>query len=189
MASYDNKEWQATPPWNQETPLQSLNNLRGLLHNPPDALQSELPDSFPYVQGRLNATDTFTDLHTLILLNPQVQSFSWSRRRSKSQRVLALVAWLLSFCAFCFFSNKTKQLLTSYWHTFSNFFTPFSNSNIDFSSSEHLTIIFWLSVIPTKGDVFGTVFAFSLLFVFCHLFRAHVGCVMIWVFFISFYHN
>ena len=29
----------------------SLNNLRGLLHNPPNALQSELPDSFPYVQG------------------------------------------------------------------------------------------------------------------------------------------
>ena len=51
MASYEYKEWQATPPWNQETPLQSLNNLRGLLHNPPDALQSELPDSFPYVQG------------------------------------------------------------------------------------------------------------------------------------------
>ena len=51
MASYEHKEWQATPPWNQETPLQSLNNLRGLLHNPPNALQSELPDSFPYVQG------------------------------------------------------------------------------------------------------------------------------------------
>ena len=52
MASYENKEWQATPPWNlQETPLQSLNNLRGLLHNPPNALQSELLDSFPYVQG------------------------------------------------------------------------------------------------------------------------------------------
>jgi len=52
MASYDhNEEWQAAPPWNQETPLQSLNNLRGLLHNPPESLQSELPDSFPYVQG------------------------------------------------------------------------------------------------------------------------------------------
>ena len=51
MATYESKEWQATPPWNQETPLQSLNNLRGLLQNPPDALQKELPDSFPYVQG------------------------------------------------------------------------------------------------------------------------------------------
>ena len=51
MATYESKKWQATPPWNQETPLQSLNNLRGLLQNPPDALQSELPDSFPYVQG------------------------------------------------------------------------------------------------------------------------------------------
>lgn len=52
MASYDHQmEWQAAPPWNQETPLQSLNSLRGLLHNPPDALQGELPDSFPYIQG------------------------------------------------------------------------------------------------------------------------------------------
>ena len=52
MASYDYQmEWQASPPWNQESPLQSLNSLRGLLHNPPDALQGELPDSFPYVQG------------------------------------------------------------------------------------------------------------------------------------------
>ena len=86
----------------------------------------------------LNATDTFTDLHTLLLLNPQVQSFSWSRRRSKSQRVLALVAWLFLFCAFWFFfeahETATDQLL--------NFFTPFSNSNIDFSSSEHLTLLF-----------------------------------------------
>lgn len=55
MATYGNtNEWQASPPRNQETPLQSLNNLRSLLHNPPESLQSQLPDSFPYVQGLMD---------------------------------------------------------------------------------------------------------------------------------------
>ena len=31
--------------------IAEFEQLRGLLHNPPDALQSELPDSFPYIQG------------------------------------------------------------------------------------------------------------------------------------------
>lgn len=49
MTSYGNSgDWQPSPPWN-ETPLTSLQSLRGLLQSPSEALQQELPDSFPYV--------------------------------------------------------------------------------------------------------------------------------------------
>lgn len=54
MASYGTpSEWQPSPPW-QETPLASFQHLRGLIQSPPKALQDQLPDSFPHVQGLMN---------------------------------------------------------------------------------------------------------------------------------------
>ena len=54
MASYGNTgDWQPSPPW-QETPLASLQSLRGLIQSPPEALQQQLPDSFPNVQGLMD---------------------------------------------------------------------------------------------------------------------------------------
>ena len=54
MASYGaSGEWQPSPPW-QETPLASFQHLRGLIQSPPEAMQDQLHDSFPHVQGLIN---------------------------------------------------------------------------------------------------------------------------------------